>query len=207
MAVNPVVSDPALPPMGWLLVVAGRPGIMVAVVTVIAGLPYVSLAGRWTAALVDRRGRPDTKDDLRKRCRRNQGKSEQQCQCNFFHENRILRGLGSFWMTAQVPDAAEMSVARRDRCALIVTRIHFLCTTPDVLRDVPDCSLQFPRQNDFGVQTKRAGRNPRSLHSCFPVYRQWPSMRTQPSPRCSQRWATQTAPGCGGRTQWPWTQT
>jgi hypothetical protein len=45
-------------------------------------------------------------------------------------------------MTAQVPDAAEMSVARRLHCALIVTRTHISCTTPDFLHDVPHCSVQ-----------------------------------------------------------------
>ena len=76
MAVNPVVGDPVLTSTGWLLVVAGCPGIMCAVVAVIAGLPYVSLPRRWAAPFVHRRGRPDANRDLRKRCRRDQGKSE-----------------------------------------------------------------------------------------------------------------------------------
>jgi len=95
MAVFPAVGDPALAPMGRLLVVAGRPDIMVAFVAVIAGLPYVSLAGRWAAPFVHWRGRPDANYDLRKRCRRDQGKSQQQCQCNSFHENQTLQGLGA----------------------------------------------------------------------------------------------------------------
>ena len=66
MAVNPVVGDPALTPMGWLLVVAGRPDIMAAVVAVIAGLPYVSLPRRRTEPFVHRRGWPDANHDLRK---------------------------------------------------------------------------------------------------------------------------------------------
>jgi hypothetical protein len=95
MAVFPVVGDPALTPVGRLLVVAGRPDIMAAVVAVIAGLPYVSLPRRWAAPLVHWRGWPDANYDLRKRCRRDQGKSEQQCQCNFLHEIQILQGLGA----------------------------------------------------------------------------------------------------------------
>ena len=95
MAVFPVVGDPALTPVGRLLVVAGRPDIMAAVVAVIAGLPYVSLPRRWAAPLVHWRGWPDANYDLRKRCRRDQGKSEQQCQCNFLHENQVLQRLGA----------------------------------------------------------------------------------------------------------------
>ena len=96
MAVNPVVGDPALTPMRRLLVVAGGPDIMAAVVAVIAGLPYVSLPGRWAAPFVHWRGWSDANHDLRKRCRRDQGKGEQQCQCNFLHENRVLKGLGAW---------------------------------------------------------------------------------------------------------------
>jgi len=88
----PVVSNPALTPMRRLLVVAGRPGVMIAVVAVIAVLPYVSISRRWAAPFVHWRGWPDANHDLRKRCRRDQGKSEQQCQCNFFHENQVLQG-------------------------------------------------------------------------------------------------------------------
>jgi len=39
------------------------------------------------------------------------------------------------------------------------------------------------------------------------TYLQWPSTMTQPSPRLSQLWATQTAPGCGGLAQWPFVHT
>ena len=90
VVVDPAVGDPALTPMRRLLIAAGRPGIMAAVVAVITVLPNVSLPRRWAATFVHRRGWPDANHDLRKRCRRDQGKSEQQCQCNFFHENQIL---------------------------------------------------------------------------------------------------------------------
>jgi hypothetical protein len=76
MAVNPVVGDPVLTPVGRLLVVAGRPDIMTAVVAVIAVLPNVSLPGWRAAPFVHWRWWPDANYDLRKRCRRDQGKSE-----------------------------------------------------------------------------------------------------------------------------------
>ena len=145
MAVFPAVCDPVLTPVGRLLVVARCPGIVAIVVAVIAVLPHVSFPRRRTAPFVHRRGWPDANHDLRKRCRGDQGKSKQQCHCSFLHENRVLSGVRCFGIAAQVPDGAEMSVARRILCALIVTRIHLPCTTPDFLRDVLDCSMQhFP---------------------------------------------------------------
>jgi len=95
MTVFPVVGHPTLPPMRRLLVAARRPDIMVAFVTVIAVLPYISIPRRWATPFVHWRGGPDANHDLRKRCRRDQGKSEQQCQCDLLHENRVLQGLGT----------------------------------------------------------------------------------------------------------------
>jgi hypothetical protein len=94
MAVNPVVGNPPLPPLGRPIVAAGRPHIVVAVVAMIAGLPYVSLARRRAALFVHWCGWPDADYDLRKRRRRDQSKSEQECHCDFLHENRVLQG----WM-------------------------------------------------------------------------------------------------------------
>ncbi len=92
MTMDPVVGDPVLAMMRRLLVVAGRPDIMVAVVAMIAGLPNVSLSGRRTAPFIHWRGWSDANHDLRKRCGRHQSKSEQQCHCNFLHGNRVLQG-------------------------------------------------------------------------------------------------------------------
>jgi hypothetical protein len=77
MTVDPVVGYPVLAAMGRLLVVAGRPDIMVGVVAVIAGLPHVSISRRWAAPFIHRRRWPDANHDLRKRCRRHESKSEQ----------------------------------------------------------------------------------------------------------------------------------
>jgi hypothetical protein len=77
MAMDPVVGYPTLASMGRLLVVAGRPDIMVVVVAVIAVLPYISLPRRRAAPFVHWRGWTDANHHLRKRCRRDQGKSEQ----------------------------------------------------------------------------------------------------------------------------------
>lgn len=95
MAMDPMVGDPALTPMGRLLVVTGRPDIMVGVVAMIAGLPYISLPGRCATPFMHWRGWPDADHNLRERRRRDQGKCEQECQCDFLHENRVLQGLGA----------------------------------------------------------------------------------------------------------------
>jgi hypothetical protein len=87
VAVDPVVGDPPLPPLGRPLVVTGCPDIMVAVVAVIPGLPNISLARRRAALLMHWRGWPDANHHLRKRCRRDQSKSEQKCHCDFLHGN------------------------------------------------------------------------------------------------------------------------
>ena len=87
MAMFPAMRDPVLASLRRSIIAAGRPDIMVAFVAVIAGLPFVSLAGRRPAPFVHGRGWSDANHDLRKRCRRDQGKSEQKCHCNFLHEN------------------------------------------------------------------------------------------------------------------------
>ena len=92
VAVDPVMGDPPLTPVRRLLVVSSCPDIMVAVVAVIAGLPNVALARRRAALFVHWRGWRDADYDLRKRCRRDQSKSEQECHCDFLHENRVLQG-------------------------------------------------------------------------------------------------------------------
>ena len=92
VTVDPVVGYPVLAVMRRLLVVAGRPDIMVGVVAMIPGLPHVALARRWAAPFIHWRGWPDANHNLRERCRRHQSKSEQQCHCNFLHENQVLLG-------------------------------------------------------------------------------------------------------------------
>ena len=118
MAVFPAVGDPALASLRRSIVAAGRPDIMVAFVAVIAGLPYISLARRRTAPFVHWRGWPDANHDLRKRCRRDQGKSEQQCQCNFLHENRVLQGLSA----CELP--RRFQCCGNERCAAYSLRAH-----------------------------------------------------------------------------------
>jgi hypothetical protein len=73
MAMDPVVGDPVLASLRRSIVAARRPDIMVAFVAVIAGLPFVSLAGRWAAPFIHWRGWSHANHDLRKRCRRDQG--------------------------------------------------------------------------------------------------------------------------------------
>ena len=141
MAMDPVVSHPMLAPLRRSIVAAGRPDIMVAFVAVIAGLPFVSLSGRRAAPFVHWRGWPNANHDLRKRCRRDQDESEQQCQCDFLHENRPLQG----WVL--VNGRAGSSCSGNERCAAYALRAHCdphtsLLYHPDFLRDVPDCSVQ-----------------------------------------------------------------
>ena len=77
MAMDPVVGYPVLAVTGRLLVVAGRPDVMVGVIAMIAGLPHVSLSRRWAAPFIHWRRWSDANHNLRKRCRRHQSKSEQ----------------------------------------------------------------------------------------------------------------------------------
>ena len=197
MAMDPVMGHPVLTPVGRLLVMARRPDVMVCVIAVIAGLPYISVSRRRPAPFIYRCGWPDANHDLRKRCRRDQSKSEQQCQCNFLHENRILQGLGACALLRKFPCCGN------ERCAAYSLRAHcdphtYPLYHPDFLRDVPDCSGQhFPKKVRFRGKKRERGA-PRSLFfCCCPFYCQCPSTMTQPSPRCSQRCATQTWPGCG----------
>ena len=66
MTMDPVVGYPVLAVTGRLLVVAGRPDVMVGVIAMIAGLPHVSLSRRRSAPFIHRRGWPDANHDLRK---------------------------------------------------------------------------------------------------------------------------------------------
>lgn len=157
MAMDPVVSHPMLASLRRPIIAAGRPDIMVAFVAVIAGLPFVSLSGRRSAPFIHWRGWSHANHDLRKRCRRDQGKSEQQCQCNFLHENRVLQG----WVL--VNDRAGSRCCGNERRAAYSLPAHCdphtsLLYHPDSLRDVPHCSVQyFPNKKNSTFGKKESG--------------------------------------------------
>ena len=61
-----------------------------------------------------------------------------------------------------------MSVARRIHCAPIVTRTHIPCTSPDFLRDVPDCSVQhFTNKKASIFRQKESWATPALFASVF----------------------------------------
>lgn len=166
MVMDPVVGDPVLAPMRRPLVVAGRPNIVVGVVAMISGLPYISLSRRWAAPFVHRRGWPDANHDLRKRCRRDQGKSEQQCQCNFLHENRVLPGLELSDYRAGSKHCGNAHCAARSSRAHCGPQPHPLYH-PGFSHDVPDCSVKHLRNKKPSIfrHKESGGCNPRSLFS------------------------------------------
>ena len=104
VTMDPVVRDPALTFMWRTIVAAWSPDVLAAFVAVVAALPYVSLSGRWAAPLVDWGWWSDANLNLREGSRRDQGKSEQQCQSNFLHDGSSPPGVGWFRDAACVPE-------------------------------------------------------------------------------------------------------
>jgi len=93
-AVSPAVSNPALTRMRWTIPAAADPHIMSAIPTVIAVDPNIAAIRRRRATLHDRwRGR-HANNNLRIRGRRQKGKSEQCCHCNFLHHQLSPPGYG-----------------------------------------------------------------------------------------------------------------
>lgn len=66
---------------------------MAAFVAVVAVNPHVTTIGGPAAFFMDGRRRSDANHNLRKRSRRGESDSKQQCQCNFFHDESNLLGL------------------------------------------------------------------------------------------------------------------
>jgi len=85
MAVNPMMRNPACALMGRTIPAARCPDVVVPFPAVITGNPHVSPLRRRTPLFVDGRRRRDTNRNLRKRGRRNQRKSKQNCPCNLLH--------------------------------------------------------------------------------------------------------------------------
>lgn len=69
------------------------PDVAVAIVTMVAVVPYPSVM-RWMVMMLnERRRRRNADDDLRNCNRRSETQSEQPCQKSLFHRNLYLRGL------------------------------------------------------------------------------------------------------------------
>jgi hypothetical protein len=88
-AMPPAVSNPTLPFMGWTLPASRGPDVVVAFIAVISIDPHVTTIGGPAAFFVHGWRRPDANRNLRKRSHRGESESEQQCQCNLFHDESI----------------------------------------------------------------------------------------------------------------------
>src|SRR5208337_3142466 len=82
----PPVSNPSLVFTGWALPPAGGPDVVVALPAMIAVDPHVTPFRRPATVFVHGRRGADANHNLRKRCRRKQCESKQQCQCNLLHD-------------------------------------------------------------------------------------------------------------------------
>jgi hypothetical protein len=79
----------------------------------------------------------------------------------FFTRIEPSRGW-SFWIAAQIPNAAGMRIARRVHCVPTAARNHIPCTIPDFPHDVPDCSVQsfLRRKNSIFMEDQKRGSRP-----------------------------------------------
>src|SRR5665213_59131 len=100
--------------MGWALVAAGVPGVVVAIIAMISADPNGFPVRARATTLVDGMGRPNLNHYLGHRSYRGHRDREQYCKCNFLHGNSPRRGLGVTGILCVLRLFAHNNVERRD---------------------------------------------------------------------------------------------
>jgi len=138
--VFPAVLDPALMLMGWALVAAGVPGVVVAIIAMISADPNGFPVRARTTTLVDGMGRPNLNHYLGHRSYRGHRDREQYCKCNFLHGNSPRRGLGVTGILCVLRLFAHINVERREELRTRRMPRMSRCSTRRFQCDVPHCS-------------------------------------------------------------------
>lgn len=136
----PAVLDPALMLMGWALVAAGVPGVVVAIIAMISADPNGFPVRARTTTLVDGMGRPNLNHYLGHRSYRGHRDREQYCKCNFLHGNSPRRGLGVTGILCVLRLFAHINVERREELRTRRMPRMSRCSTRRFQCDVPHCS-------------------------------------------------------------------